>query len=95
MTAVATGNVMERRWPEPGRPHVLYWLYPDSEIYQREMERIVCGKSWNYVALDAEVPNAGDFKRSWIGDRSVVVTRDEDGGINVFANWCAKKANTD
>ncbi len=26
MTAVATENVMERRWPEPCRHHVLYWL---------------------------------------------------------------------
>ena len=91
MTAVATDNVMERRWPEAGTHHVPYWLYTDAEIYQREMERIFCGKSWNYVALDAEVPNAGDFKRSWIGDRPVVVTRDEDGGINVFANRCAHR----
>ena len=41
MTAVATDNVMERCWLEAGTHYVLYWLYTDAEIYQREMERIV------------------------------------------------------
>ena len=84
-------DVIERRWPEAGTHHVPYWLYSDPKIYEREMGLIFCGKSWNYVALDAEVPNLGDFKRSWIGDRPVVVTRDEEGGVNVFANRCAHR----
>ena len=48
MTAVATDNVMERRWPEAGTHHVPYWLYTDAEIYQREMERI-----FPNIAVDA------------------------------------------
>ena len=91
MTATATDNKMDRRWPEAGVHHVPYWIYTDAEIYQREMERIFCGKSWNYVALAAEVPNPGDYERSWVGDRPVVVTRDQDGEINVFVNRCAHR----
>ena len=91
MTATATDNKMDRRWPEAGVHHVPYWIYTDAEIYQREMELIFCGKSWNYVALAAEVPNPGDYKRSWVGDRPVVVTRDQDGEINVFVNRCAHR----
>ena len=91
MTATATDNMIERRWPGAGVHHVPYWIYTDAEIYQREMERIFCGKSWNYVALAAEVPNPGDYERSWVGDRPVVVTRDQDGEINVFVNRCAHR----
>jgi len=29
MTAIATDNVMERRWPEAGVHHVPYWIYSD------------------------------------------------------------------
>ena len=73
MTATATDNKMDGL-AGSGVHHVPYWIYTDAEIYQREMERIFCGKSWNYVALAAEVPNPGDYKRSWVGDRPVVVS---------------------
>jgi salicylate 5-hydroxylase large subunit len=78
-------------WPEGGLSRVPYWAYSDPEIYKREQERIFCGKSWAYVALEAEIPNAGDYKRTFIGDKPVVVTRDEGGGINVFENRCAHR----
>jgi len=70
---------------------VPYWAYSDSEIYAREQARIFCGRSWSYVALEAEISQAGDYKRTFIGDRPVVVVRDEDGGINVFENRCAHR----
>ncbi len=52
-------------------------------IYEREVERIFHGRTWNYVALEAEMPNAGDFIRSNVGPTPVVVARAEDGSINV------------
>ena len=73
-----------REWGTDGVHTVPYWLYSDPEIYRREMARIFCGRSWAYVALAAEVPEPGDYKRSWVGDRSIVVTRDAEGGINAF-----------
>jgi salicylate 5-hydroxylase large subunit len=79
------------KWPEGGVSRVPYWAYSDPDIYKREQERIFCGKSWAYVALEAEIPNAGDYKRTFIGDKPVVVTRDEDGGINVVENRCAHR----
>ena len=58
-----------------------YWVYTDPEIYAREQERIFCGRSWAYVALEAEIPTAGDFKRTTIGEKPVVVVRDDTGRI--------------
>ena len=67
------------------------WVYTDQAIYQREVERIFHGRTWNYVALEAEVPNPGDFIRSNVGPTPVVVARGEDGSINVFENRCAHR----
>ena len=80
-----------RTWPKDGTCRVPFWVYSDPAIYQREQERIFGGPSWCYVGLSAEIPNPGDFKRTFIGDQPVVVVRDKDGGINVVLNRCAHR----
>ena len=80
-----------REWPSEGVSRVPFWVYSDPQVYAREQERIFAGPSWCYVALAAEIPNAGDFKRTFIGEKPVVVVRDGDGGINVVVNRCAHR----
>ncbi len=80
-----------RRWPSEGSRRIPYWVYSDPDIYGREQERIFAGDNWSYVALEAELPNPGDFKRTFVGDRSVVVMRDADGAINAVENRCAHR----
>jgi len=79
-----------RRWPTEGVTRIPYWAYSDAEIYRREQERVF-EAGWNYVALSAELPRSGDFKRSFVGERPVVVTRDARGEIHVFENRCAHR----
>jgi|GEM_PF-10991 len=79
-------------WPEEGLNHIPDWVYTDSYIYEQEVEKIFQGDTWSYVALEAEIPNAGDYVRSFVGPTPVVVSRDEDGEINVFLNRCAHRA---
>jgi len=78
-------------WPAEGPTRVPYWIYTDPDVYAREMEVFFYGPSWNYVALDCEVPQPGSFKRSWIGERQVIVVRKKDGGIHVLENRCAHR----
>src|SRR5437016_9079377 len=78
-------------WPKEGIARIPYWVYSDPEIYAREQERIFCGASWSYVALDAELPSPGDFKRTFIGEKPVVVVRDREGSVNVVENRCAHR----
>jgi salicylate 5-hydroxylase large subunit len=80
-----------RRWPSEGVARVPYWIYKDPGIYAQEQARIFSGPYWNYVALEAEIPNAGDFVRSHVGERPVIVVRDKTGGINVLLNRCAHR----
>lgn len=80
------------QWPEEGLTVVPDWVYTSEDIFQREIERIFQGPTWNYVALEAEIPNTGDFVRSSVGVVPVVVSRDKDGAVHVFENRCAHRA---
>jgi len=81
----------EMRWPTNGEHRVPYWLYTRRDVYERELERIFAGPAWSYVALEAEIPNAGDFKRTRIGETSVIIVRDKDGAIHALKNQCAHR----
>ncbi|MES2534498.1 MAG: Rieske 2Fe-2S domain-containing protein [Pseudomonadota bacterium] len=78
-------------WERNDYSRIPFSLYHDEEIYALEMERIFRGPCWNYLALEAEIPNPGDFRTTWIGDTSVVVTRTADGAINAFVNRCSHR----
>jgi phenylpropionate dioxygenase-like ring-hydroxylating dioxygenase large terminal subunit len=79
-------------WPADGLTRIPDWVYTDQTIYEREVDRIFHGRTWNYVALECEVPLAGDYIRSHVGPTPVVVARAADGSINAFENRCAHRA---
>ena len=81
----------QRAWPAEGVTRVPYWIYQDADIYRREQERIFGGATWNFLGLDAELPQPGDFKTTFVGEMPVVVTRGEDGEIHAFENRCAHR----
>lgn len=70
---------------------VPYSVFTDEAYYKAEQERLFRGPTWNFVALEAEVPEPGDYKATFIGDTPVVVTRDKDGGLHVVLNRCAHR----
>jgi salicylate 5-hydroxylase large subunit len=82
---------VRRHWPAETTSRVPFWLYSEPDIYRLEQERIFAGPSWSYVALEAEIPHLGDFKRTEIGEKPVVVVRDETGAVNVVVNRCAHR----
>ena len=91
MDARVTGG-MDLNWPEPGVcDAVPYGVFNDREVYDREMERIYQGPTWNFIGLAAEVANAGDYKSTFIGDVPVVMVRDEDGQIYAWENRCSHR----
>ncbi len=82
---------IDLEWEPDACARVPYRLYTDPVIYERELERLFYHGHWCYVGLAAEIPNPGDFKRSAIGEREVIVTRGRDGAINVVENRCAHR----
>jgi apoptosis-inducing factor 3 len=87
-----SGLAQQYIWPDNDLTVIPDWVYTDQAIYEREVERIFHGATWNFVALEAEVPKPGDFIRSHVGPTAVVVARAEDGSINVFENRCRHRA---
>jgi salicylate 5-hydroxylase large subunit len=87
------------RWTQPGSSRVPFWAYTDAQLYQRELEKIFYGEHWSYVGLEVEIPNVGDYRLTWIGERQVIMVRDRvapkdrgaDTGIRVVENRCAHR----
>jgi len=66
-------------------------IYTDPAVYQRELDVFFYGAHWSYVGLEVEIPNVGDFKTTFVGERGVIMTRDATGEIHVLENRCQHK----
>jgi salicylate 5-hydroxylase large subunit len=82
---------MNNTWNSNHTGKIPFWVYTNAELYQQELDKIFYGQHWLYVGLACEIPNAGDFKLSWVGEREVIVSRDHDDNIHVFENRCAHR----
>lgn len=85
MTAAAVA------WPEAGLTRVPYEVYRSPQQAQREQQRIFQGPTWNYLCLEADLPEAGHYRSTFVGETPVVVVRAADGGIRGFENRCAHR----
>ena len=86
-----TGEAVDDlRWPDRAG-EIPDWIYTDRRVYDLEQERIFRGRTWNYVALDVELPKPGDYIRSYVGDTPIIVARDANGDVNAFENRCAHR----
>lgn len=87
---MSTDNLLH--WPtQTSGARVPYGVFTDREWYVREQATVFRGETWSFVALEAEIPKPGDFKSTFVGDTPVVVTRDNEGNINVLQNRCAHR----
>jgi anthranilate 1,2-dioxygenase large subunit len=85
-------SINRTRWPENAdHSAVPYFLFNDQGIYEREQEKIYSGLAWHFIALEAELPQQGSFKSTYIGDTPVVVTRGQDEEIYAWVNRCAHR----
>ncbi len=78
-------------WPAEGNSRVPFWVYTREDLHKKELDRLFYSGHWCYVGLEAEIPNSGDFRRTVIGERSVIMVRDPDGSVNVVENVCAHR----
>ena len=83
--------MLQRAWPAEGVTRVPYWVYQDEEIYREEQTRIFRGPTWNYLCLEAELPEPTSFITTFVGDMPVVVARDPSGALHAWENRCAHR----
>ena len=67
--------------PSRDGSRVPFELFTRADVFAREQEAIFRGPVWNYVALEAELPEPCDFKTSFVGDTPIIVSRAEDGSL--------------
>ena len=82
--------IPDRIWPA-GLTRVPYWVYTDPDVLALEQKRIFEGPVWNFLCLETELPNIGDYRTTFIGAMPVVVARAEDGDVSAFENRCAHR----
>ncbi|MCL6442430.1 MAG: aromatic ring-hydroxylating dioxygenase subunit alpha [Alicyclobacillus sp.] len=93
MSTVQLKRTMDLSWPTEGVTRVPYRVFLDPDIYELEQERIYRGPTWNFVGLEIEIPNPGDFKTNFVGDTPIVLTRDAEGVVRAFVNRCAHRGS--
>jgi anthranilate 1,2-dioxygenase large subunit len=77
-------------WPD-GLTRVPYWVFQRDDVYAAEQRRLFRGPHWNYLCLEAELAEPGQYRTSWLGDTPVVVSRGRDGELYAFENRCAHR----
>ena len=66
--------------------------YRDPAQYERELEVFWYGK-WIACAREEELAAPGDWKRIRIGTQTLIVLRDEAGGLRAFHNTCRHRGS--
>jgi phenylpropionate dioxygenase-like ring-hydroxylating dioxygenase large terminal subunit len=68
-------------------------LYTDPAIFDAEMTHIF-GGTWVYLAHESQIPNRNDFVTATLGQRPLIVTRDDEGTVRALYNRCTHRGTT-
>lgn len=88
MTRYANNPAALKALVRPDRVH--RDIYTDPEVFRMEMRHLFAN-TWVYVGHASQIPNAGDYLTTDIGDQPVMASRHTDGSIHVFYNRCPHK----
>ncbi len=81
--------------PEIGWPDTLtrvpYWVFQRPDVAALEQARVFRGETWNYLCLEVELAEPGDYRATTLGGVPILAVRDHDGEIYAFENRCAHR----
>lgn len=82
---------MVRTFDEPLIGGQAAWVkreaFLNGDVYQREQERVF-RRAWLFLGHESQIPKPRDFFTAYMGEESVIVTRDSAGRIRAFLNTC-------
>ncbi|QNK81824.1 SRPBCC family protein [Nakamurella sp. PAMC28650] len=67
-------------------------LYASTEAFDLDLDAVFY-RSWIFVAVEPDVPEAGDYVTVAVGRHSVIITRDDDEEIRAFHNVCRHRGS--
>jgi len=62
-------------------------IFSDQALYDLEQKRIF-GRAWLMLGHISQLPKPGSFLRTYMGEESVLVTRDREGTLHAHINAC-------
>lgn len=86
MDQVSIGKAQEL-WPK-GLNQVPFQVYQDPALLEQEQRLLFEGPVWNFLCIEADIPNVGDWRTTFVGRMPVVVVRTDNGDIAAFENRC-------
>ena len=92
--AITTRPVPELlQWPEEGITRVPMHVFSSADLYAWEQDLVFRGPVWNFLCLDVELPEPGDFITTRVGDTPIIVVRKKDGSLSALVNRCVHKGS--
>lgn len=67
-------------------------VFQHGGLYEQELERIFA-RCWLFVAHDSQIPKAGDYITTYMGQDNVIIVRQKDGSVKGFLNSCPHRGN--
>jgi len=67
-------------------------FYNSESIHRMDMKK-VWQSSWLFAGFTFQIPNTGDYFTYQIGDDSIIVIRNESGGISALYNACRHRGS--
>ncbi|WP_162854668.1 aromatic ring-hydroxylating oxygenase subunit alpha [Sphingobium estronivorans] len=68
-------------------------IFSDQAIYKAELEQIF-SRAWLFMCHESQIPNAGDFFQTYMGEEKVIVVRSRDRSVEVMLNACRHRGAT-
>lgn len=68
-----------------------YRAYREPAILKAEQQLVFEGPVWNFLCLESEIADPGDWRTTVLGQMPVVVARTETGAIAAFENRCTHR----
>ncbi len=85
-------NEAKGSWPE-GLTQVPFQVYQEPALAEQEQRLLFEGPVWNFLCLETDIPNVGDWRTTFVGRMPVVVVRGETGDIAGFENRCLHRGS--
>ena len=78
--------------PEIGTHPIPGYRYTSRAFFDREFNQ-VWARTWLLLGRESELPEPGDWQREEAGPESILMVRQEDGGVRAFYNVCQHRGN--